>query len=68
VVIVTQEVALSFTKVVDPWPTYLQPLLILIILNLTFWCRWSSVPLHHVFTACWVISICPLSSWRSTFY
>jgi len=25
-----------------------------------FWCRWSSVPLYHVCTACWEISICPL--------
>jgi len=30
------------------YPTYWQPAVILIILNLTFWCRWSSVPLYHV--------------------
>jgi len=51
------------------WPTYLQALLILIILNLTFWCRWSSVPLYHVCTTCWnwEISICPLTPWATLF-
>jgi len=49
------------------WPTYLQALLILIILNLTFWCRWSSVPLYHVCTTCWEIPICPLTPWAKLF-
>jgi len=27
-----------------------------------------SVPLHHVCTACWEISICPLTPWWKYFY
>jgi len=34
------------------------------ILSLTL--RWSSVPIYHICTACWEISICPLTSWCKT--
>jgi len=33
-----------------------------------FWYRWSSVPLYHVCTACWEISMCPLTPWCKTFH